>query len=148
MIRRRSFLLSVAAYLLITFPLGYAWHLVAFGQVYEELGVYTRPEPIVPLGFLSTLLQGVLLALAYPRFRRDGGSPVRDGLRFGLFAGAFGWTYLVVVTAAHQTMSSLATWLTLETLFVAVQFTLVGLAFGIAYRRGVRSMGRTSMREA
>ena len=53
----RSFWLGVAAYLLPTFPIAYVWHLVLFASAYEALGIY-RPDPIVPFGFASMVIQG------------------------------------------------------------------------------------------
>ena len=43
----KPFWWAVAAYLVPTFPLGYAWHLVTFGERYERLGMY-RDEVIIP----------------------------------------------------------------------------------------------------
>lgn len=82
----KTVLLGALAYALVTFPLAYVWHLVAFADIYDRLNAFTRSEPIVPLGFLAIVLQGVLLSAAYPLFPRTG-SPARDGLRFGLAAG-------------------------------------------------------------
>ncbi len=54
----RSFWLGVAAYLVPSFPIAYAWHLVVFAPAYEALRIY-RPDPIIPFGFASMLIQGL-----------------------------------------------------------------------------------------
>src|SRR5690242_7045559 len=78
----RSFWLGVAAYLVPTFPIAYGWHLVWFAPSYEALGIY-RPDPIIPFGFASMLIQGVIFSLAYPRFFPDrAGSIWRPGLLY------------------------------------------------------------------
>jgi hypothetical protein len=47
------------AYLVITFVLGYLWHLVLFKDLYAKLAIFTRLEdPIVPLGFAAMVIQG------------------------------------------------------------------------------------------
>src|SRR5260370_12187858 len=63
---RSSFWLGVAAYLAPTFPIAYVWHLVLFAPAYEALGIY-RPDPIIPFGFASMVIQGIIFSWAYPR---------------------------------------------------------------------------------
>ena len=55
------------AYVAITFALGFVWHLVVFKNLYHRLAIYTRlDDPIIPLGLLSMLIQGAVLAYLYP----------------------------------------------------------------------------------
>ena len=56
-----------------TFALGFAWHLVLFHGYYEHLAIY-RKDIIIPLGFLSMLIQAFLFALIYQQSfaQRDG----------------------------------------------------------------------------
>ena len=128
----KMFLLGALVYLLVTFPLAYWWHLVAFKEVYDRLGIFNREEPIVALGFLVVLIQGLLLSHAYPIFRGEG-SPLKEGLTFGWMMGLFLWSSQVAAAAAKHQVSSLTTWFTLETLYFTIQFTLVGLALGFVY---------------
>ena len=128
----KTLVLGAVAYLLVTFPLAYVWHLVAFKGVYDRLGIFNRGEPIVALGFLVILIQGFLLSYAYPIFRGPG-SPLKEGLRFGLFMGFFLWSSQVVAAAAKHQVASLTTWFTVETVYFVIQFALVGLALGLVY---------------
>ena len=136
----KPFAKGAVAYLLVTFPLAFVWHLVVFKAVYDELGIFNRAEPIVALGFVVILIQGLLLSYAFPVFYR-GGSAVKAGLRFGLLTGAFLWSSQVVAAAAKHEVSSISTWLAIETAYVALQFTLVGLALGWVYRRARTAEG-------
>lgn len=131
-IRPRTFVLGAVAYLLVTFPLAYLWHLVAFRGVYDRLGIFNREQPIVALGFLAILLQGFLLSYAYPIFRRPGNA-LTEGLRFGLLAGLFLWSSQVVAAAAKHQVASLTLWFGVETVYFAIQFALVGLALGLVF---------------
>ena len=128
----KTFVLGAIAYLLVTFPLAFVWHLVAFKGIYDRLGIFNREEPIVALGFLVILIQGFLLSYVYSVFHR-GGSPVKEGLKFGLLMGVFLWSSQVVAAAAKHQVASLPLWLTIETAYFAIQFTLVGLAIGLVY---------------
>lgn len=57
----KSFWMGIAAYVLPTFPLGYAWHLVFFAEHYRRLELY-RPEVIIPMGLASMLIQGCIFS--------------------------------------------------------------------------------------
>ena len=82
-----SFWLGLAAYLLPTFPIAYVWHLVMFAPTYDALGIY-RPDPIIPFGFASMVIQGIIFSRAYPRlFPGRGGAIFRPGLSLRIRAG-------------------------------------------------------------
>jgi len=130
----RTFLLGALVYLVATFPLAFTWHLVAFKKVYAELGYFDRGDPIVALGFLTILLQGLILSNIYPLFRR-GGRPIREGLKFGLLMGSFLWSSQVLADAAKHHVPPVTTWFVIETAYFAIQFSLVGLAMGWVHRR-------------
>ena len=128
----KTFFLGALAYLLVTFPVAYLWHLVVFAGVYDRLGIFNREEPIVALGFLAILIQGFLLSYAYPIFRGKGNT-LKEGLKFGWMMGFFLWSSQVLAAAAKHQVSSLASWFAVETLYFAIQFTLVGIALGLVY---------------
>jgi hypothetical protein len=131
----RSFWLGIAAYLIPTFPIAYAWHLVWFAPSYDALGIY-RPDPIIPFGLASMLIQGVIFSLAYPRFFPDRGSTVlRPGLIYGAGLAILSWSFTTLAVAAKNIMGSVPTYMVLETGFTVVQFVIVGPLIALAYRR-------------
>ena len=130
----KRFVLGAAAYALITFPLAFVWHLVTFQGVYDKLGYFSRKEPIIALGFLSIVIQGLLLSYAYPSFCR-GRRLVKEGLKFGLVMGLFYWTCHVIAEAAKHPIASLTTWFAIETVYLTIQFALAGLALGLIHGR-------------
>jgi hypothetical protein len=133
----RRFLLILLAYLVPTFALGFVWHLQLFEAYYRELGNY-RPDPIIPFGFLSMLIQGVVFAVAYSRFTKTPESIV-SGVRFALVAGALSWSFTTLAVAAKQPMTSVPRYITIETSFTLVQFLLVGPLFALSARSRERS---------
>ena len=44
-------------------------------ETYEQLGYVSRDEPIIAFGFLSILLQGILLSVIYPLLCRGKSVP-------------------------------------------------------------------------
>lgn len=140
---KKSFGFAVLAYLLPTFPLGYAWHLVTFKDAYDRLDLY-RAEVIIPFGLVSMLIQAVIFAWAYPRLfstRRE--DWLASALRFaGLFA-VLAWSFTTLPVAAKYQMSSVADFLKLETAFTILQFAVVSPLVALAYR-GVRESGASA----
>ncbi len=132
--RTKSFSLSTFAYVLLTFPLAYVWHLVAFRSFYERVGYFGAEEPIVALGFLTIVAQGLLLAYAYPFFQ-TGGRPIVEGLRFAAIFGAFLITCQVVAAAAKRQAPPTAEWFLFESFYLALQFAMVGVAFAFIHRK-------------
>jgi hypothetical protein len=131
----RSFWLGVAAYLVPTFPIAYGWHLVWFAPSYEALGIY-RPDPIIPFGFLSMLIQGVIFSWAYPRlFPNRDGTIWRTGFLYGAALAILSWSFTTLAVAAKNIMGSVPTYMMLETGFTLLQFVIVGPLIALAYRR-------------
>jgi hypothetical protein len=131
---QRAFWLGVAAYLLPTFPIAYAWHLVIFAPTYESLAIY-RPEPIIPLGLASMIIQGLIFSWAYPRlFRQRGRAILMPGLTYGLGLALLSWSFTTLAVAAKNIMASVPLYMALETGFTLLQFLIVGPLIALAYR--------------
>ena len=131
---KRCFWLGVAAYLAPTFPIAYAWHLVLFAPAYEALGIY-RPDPIIPFGFASMVIQGVVFSWAYPRLFPGRGSAIfKPGLAYGLALAVLSWSFTTLAVAAKNIMASVPLYVELETGFTLLQFVIVGPLIALAHR--------------
>jgi hypothetical protein len=130
-----TFFGSWLAYVVVTFALGFIWHLVLFKELYAKLGIYSRlDDPIVPLGLSAMLIQGAVLAYLYPLLARPG-NLLLEGLRFGLIMGLFIASSAVLAEAAKQRVTSLPTWLVVETIYYAIQFALCGIAIAFVHSK-------------
>lgn len=127
--------LAVLAYVVCTFLIAALWHLVLFKPVYDELAIFTRKEPLIPLGLVSMLMQGLILSYLYPLFAQ-GKYSVRTGASFGLLMGVLLVSSAVFAEAGKQNVTSLPTWLTLESVYYLLQFAVVGAVIGLIYTRG------------
>jgi hypothetical protein len=142
---KRNFWLSVLAYVLPTFPLGYAWHLVTFKEAYDRLDLY-RVEVIIPFGLASMLVQAFIFAWLYPRLfstRRE--DWIASALRFAAVFAPLAWSFTTLPVAAKYQMSSVTSFLTLETGFTILQFIVTAPLIALA-QRGAR--GSLSASEA
>lgn len=135
----RKFIGAWAAYVAITFCLGFVWHLVLFKNLYHELAIFSRIDnPIIPLGFSAMLIQGAVLSHAYPFFPRTQ-TPARNGIKFGLLMGVFIASSAVIAEAAKQNVASLPIWLAVESVYYLLQFGLSGLAIGLIFGGATRN---------
>jgi hypothetical protein len=132
---RLAFWLGFAAYLVPTFPIAYAWHLVVFADAYHALAMY-RDEVIIPFGLLSMVIQGAAFSWIYPRaFPERGRAFLGHGLAYGAAIGVVSWSFTTLAVAAKNVMTSVPTYLMLETGFTVLQFVIVGPLIALAYRR-------------
>ena len=130
----RGFWLGFAAYLVPSFPIAYVWHLVVFAPIYHDLAIY-RDEVIIPFGLLSMIIQGAVFSWSYPRvFPHRDGAILQKGLQYGLALAVLSWSFTTIAVAAKNVMTSVPTYLILETGFTLLQFVVVGPLIALAYR--------------
>ena len=135
----KTFALTALAYLALTFPFAYVWHLIAFRPLYDRLGYFGTKEPIIALGFLTIAAQGLLLGYAYPFFQR-GGNAFAEGMRAAAVFGGVIFCSQVIGAAAKNHAPATAEWFMIEGLYFVIQFALIGFALGFIPRPTKRAM--------
>jgi|SRR6185312_370011 hypothetical protein len=121
------------AYIVPTMILGYVWHLIVFKGLYDSLGIYNRAQPIIPLGFFSMIMQGLIMAYLYP-FYAGTKSTFGKAIAFSLIIGLFLYSVSTVANAAKIQVSSMADWFLIQTAFHLLQFGIVGVLIGLVSR--------------
>ena len=129
---RRPFVFALLAYLVPTFLLGYVWHLVLFADYYRALAIY-RPDPIVPFGFAAMVVQGAILAQAYPRLVALP-AQTSSAMRFAAMAALLAWSFTTLAVAAKHPMASIGDFVIIESAFTALQYLLVGPLLALSVR--------------
>jgi hypothetical protein len=130
----KKVVLATLGYLIVTFALGASWHFAFFPKAYHDFGIYNRADPIIPLGVLSMLVQGIIMALIYPRWYR-GEKPLAAGLKFGLLMGVFLFSVSTIANAAKMEVHVLGSFMLIQVLFHALQFGAAGAVFGLIFGR-------------
>ena len=125
---------AVLAYVVPTFLLGFVWHLVLFERNYTALQIY-RDQIIIPFGFLSMLIQGVIFAWIYDRsFAQGTGRFAARSVAYGVVGATLSWSFTTLAVAAKNQMASVSDYLLIETAFTLVQWLMVApltvLTFG------------------
>lgn len=127
-----QFWFGVAAYVVPLFPLAYLWHLSTFKPAYDRLELF-RDTPIIPMGLLSMILQGLFFSWVFP-ILFDRPNWILNGLHFALVFGLVGWSFMVLPVAAKYRMTSVAGFMRLESAFMVVQFLVTGLLLAWVWR--------------
>jgi hypothetical protein len=129
-----KFILTALAYILPTMFLGYVWHLIIFKDLYESLGIYNRTQPIIPLGFFSMIVQGLIMAYLYPYYAQGSSSYIK-AITFSLLLGLFLFSVSTLANAAKIQVTSMAQWLVIQIAFHFLQFLVAGVLIGVANRQ-------------
>jgi hypothetical protein len=85
MMKTKSLLLATLVCFIVVFATDYLWFMVVFKGYHVE-GMPMAAAPNVPMHALGELCFAALLALIYP-YGYKGGSPVSEGLKFGILMG-------------------------------------------------------------
>lgn len=110
------------------------WHLKTFKAEYDALQLY-RSEVIIPLGLLSMLLQGLLFAWMYPKlFSTARDKWLRSAAQCALVFGVLAWSFTTPPTAAKYQMTSVTSFMALESAFTLLQFLVVAPLIALAWR--------------
>jgi hypothetical protein len=130
----KRYSLGILAYLVPTFALGFVWHLLLFKEYYESLAIY-RADIIIPLGFLSMLVQSVLFAWIYDRMFAPAPSPIASSiLKYALLGALLSWSFTTLAVGAKNIMSSVPRFMAIETAFTLVQWLMVAPLTALAFR--------------
>ena len=121
------------AYTLITFPLAVVWHILLFEEKYKAFG-YFQGEPSFLLGFVTILIQGVVLSFLYPYVKFSGIGSVR-GLKYSLLIGVFFWSSHVLAFVAKQLIQNAVGFVAMESFYLLLQFGIYGVLIGNIYNR-------------
>ena len=128
---RTRFLLGFLAYVLPTFPIGWFWHMTVFKSYYEGLEVY-RDELMVPLGLASMTVQGIVWVYLYSRLFA-GETVLRGAVKFAALAAPLAWSFMVLAVAAKHHMTSPASFVLIETGFIAFQYAVVSPLLALVF---------------
>ena len=113
------------------------WHLVLFKEKYHAMGVFTRAEPIMPLGMTAVILQAFVFSYFYPMYLnyKEQTATVANGIKFSLLMGINVWTVMVFATGAKVLIEPILDFVLLGTAFQIIQYIFVGASLGLVHKR-------------
>ena len=129
----KSTIYGTLAYTFTTFPLAVIWHVVLFKSEYEAFG-YFDGEPSFSLGFITILIQGLVLSFLFP-FIKFSGSSLKCALKYSAVLGVFFWTSHVLALLAKQTMPNPLSFALMESFYLLMQFGIYGFFLGLIFKK-------------
>ena len=125
-------IVGTLAYLIVTFPYAYVWHMKIFKEKYLQWQYFGRDaKPI--LGLLSMVIQGIVLSYGYSLLAIDHAS-LLAGLGYATIMGVFFWsTHVIAAMAKHGETRTLEFFL-METVYLSIQFVVFGILISFTYR--------------
>ena len=130
----KKIIISTISYVVLSMAIAYPWHIVWFHDAYARMGAVTRAEPIIPLGMLTMVIQGIVIAYLYPFYYR-GGNPVFQGVKFTFIIGLLIYSVMGLAIPAKMNIEPIGEYLAYHTVFQTIQFLLTGAALGMIYGR-------------
>ncbi|MBN8501351.1 MAG: hypothetical protein J0M19_09400 [Sphingomonadales bacterium] len=130
----KRLVLGLLAYVVPTFLLGFFWHLVLFDDYYKALAMY-RQDIIIPFGFLSMLIQGLLFGWMFDQaFADRPGGFLAVAVSYGILGALLSWSFTTLAVSAKNVMRSVPDYLLIETGFTLVQWVMVAPLTVLAFR--------------
>jgi hypothetical protein len=109
-------------------------HFLVFSGHYAGISIL-KAQPNFALGFLSMVIQGIILSFVFAGSRFDTGR-LRDAIVFAWLFGAFLVSYIALAEAGKYNVPSVLSWTAVEASVGFVQYTLIGTLYGLAWKNG------------
>ena len=93
---------------------------------------FMRKEPIFALGFLTMIMQGIVLSYFFILYAKNEYS-VKKGLIYGLTMSVLFVSYPALVEPAKYQVPSIASWILIEGLVGLIQFSFFGVLMGLVF---------------
>lgn len=134
---KTRWVLTAVAVAVATTILDLFFHSIVLSGAYAQIASTMRPQEamgrLMPLGWASTLILSFILVYLYHRGYEGKGSPLAEGLRFGLVIGLFSsipmaaWCYVVFPISPTVAIG----WF----LITMIDMLAAGAIVGLLYRR-------------
>ena len=123
-------------FILVSFAAQYISHFVINSEHYGSIP-FMREEPIFILGFLTMIMQGMVLSHLFNIYSKNEFT-FKKGLFFGLLLSAFFVSYPALVEPAKYQVPSISSWILVEATVGIIQFSLYGVLLAILFKKLIR----------
>lgn len=124
-----GYIIPFVGFVVTTFAYAFCWHLVVFKKVYDDIGIYNREQPIIPIGVFTVFIQGAIFLFLYSRVS-FGVSALWQGAVLGLLLGLFEYCSGSLAFSAKRKIEKHAKWLIIQLCLSASLFPISGAVAG------------------
>ena len=129
----KSIILGTLLYIVISFAAQSLSHFAINAKHYASIS-FMRTEPIFALGFITMIMQGIILTYLFEHFSKKKYTQ-RNGLVYGLLMAAFFVSYPALVEPAKYQVPSISSWIMVEGTVGLLQFSLFGIFLSLLFRK-------------
>jgi len=129
----KRLLFGTLAFIIVSFATQAISHFGINADHYATVS-FMRSEPIFALGFLTMLIQGLVLSHLFGIYGNNLYA-TKTGLVFGLLMSAFFVSYLALVEPSKYQVPNIGAWILVEGVVGLIQFSLFGVVLSLIYRR-------------
>lgn len=128
-------ILTVLAFMFVSFGVQGLSHFVINADHFASIS-FIRPDPVLPLGFATMIVQALIFSFVMSRLWPDGAT-IQQGLNVSACFGLFLASYIALAEPAKYAAPSIPAWMLVEGIASVVQFSVFGLLLGLIYRNKV-----------
>ncbi|PCI31480.1 MAG: hypothetical protein COB60_11650 [Flavobacteriaceae bacterium] len=129
----KKYIFGTLLFIIVTFIVQSTSHFVINAEHYALVS-FTRKEVIFPLGFLTMLLQGIVLSFFFILYCKNE-YIIKKGLFFGLLMSALFVSYPTFTEPAKYLVPNIGSWILVEGLVGLIQFCLFGVLLSLTYKK-------------
>ena len=129
----KNHIIGTLLFVVITFIVQSTSHFVINAEHYSLVS-FTRKEVIFPLGFLTMILQGIVLSFFFILYCKNEYS-IKKGLFFGLLMSALFVSYPTFTEPAKYVVPNIGSWILVEGSVGLTQFCLFGALLSLTYKK-------------
>lgn len=124
----KNLMIGATSYIVASFLIQALSHFVINSEHYASI-TFMRAEPLIYLGLLTMLIQGIVLTVLYLKWANNSFN-IKQGLKFSLLIGLFFVSYLALVEPDKYSVINVPEWILVEGIAGLFQFTLFGFFLG------------------
>ncbi len=129
----KKIIIGTLLFIVISFASQAISHFVINVEHYATVP-FMRAEPIFALGFLTMILQGIVLSYLFILFSKNEFT-FKKGLLFGLIMSALFVSYPALVEPAKYQVPNILNWIIIEGFVGLIQFCVYGILLSITFKK-------------
>lgn len=129
----KKIIIGTLLFIFVSFALQSISHFVVNVEHYASVP-FMRKEPIFALGFLTMIMQGIVLSYLFIIYSKNEFT-VKNGLLYGLIISALFVSYPALVEPAKYQVPNIGSWVLVEGIVGLIQFSIFGTVLAVAFRK-------------
>ncbi len=129
----KKIIIGTLLFIVISFASQAISHFVINVEHYATVP-FMRAKPIFALGFLTMILQGIVLSYLFILFSKNEFT-FKKGLLFGLIMSALFVSYPALVEPAKYQVPNILNWIIIEGFVGLIQFCVYGILLSITFKK-------------